>query len=139
MMGVFCMFSGIILMSICVIIIGGNFEQAHQNMLTDKAKMKQKPQTDPAVKNINPIKPKSDTLPERQVSHIFEHTDPAERSQSGSLNVLKRVSTVFRMQGQDFKGTSRNLMKKFGDLDMRISHLESEAEKAINGAGSQFP
>jgi len=43
------------------------------------------------------------------------------------------------MQGQDLQGTSSNLVKKFGDLDMRIGYLESEAEKAINGAGSQFP
>merc|ERR550534_2553106 len=138
MMGVFCMFSGIILMSICVIIIGGNFEQAHQNMLTDKAMMKQKLPTDPAVENTNPIKPKCETLPEREVSHIFEHTDPIERSKSVS-HTLKRVSTVFRMQGQELQGTSRDLVKKFGDLDIRIGHLESEAEKAINGAGCQFP
>jgi len=78
-MGVFCMFSGIILMSICVIIIGGNFEQAHQNMLTDKAMMKKKPPADPAVKNTDAIKPICETLPERQVSHIYGHTDPEEK------------------------------------------------------------
>eukprot|EP00495_Collosphaeridae_sp_1-RS-2012_P007245 TRINITY_DN6981_c0_g1_i1.p1 TRINITY_DN6981_c0_g1~~TRINITY_DN6981_c0_g1_i1.p1 ORF type:complete len:90 (-),score=11.43 TRINITY_DN6981_c0_g1_i1:69-338(-) len=43
------------------------------------------------------------------------------------------------MQGQELQGTSRDLVKKFGDLDIRIGHLESEAEKAINGAGCQFP
>jgi len=135
MMGVFCMFSGIILMSICVIIIGGNFEQAHQNMLTDKAMMKKNNPADPAVKNTDAIDPKCETLPERQVS---QHTNPAEKRRS-VLSNLRRVSTVFRMQGQDLQGTSRDLVKKFGDLDMRIGHLESEAEKAINGAGSQFP
>jgi len=35
-LGIFCMFSGIVLMSICVIIIGGNFEQVHQSIAADK-------------------------------------------------------------------------------------------------------
>jgi len=35
-LGIFCMFSGIVLMSICVIIIGGNFEQVHQAIATEK-------------------------------------------------------------------------------------------------------
>jgi len=38
MLGVLCMFSGIVLMAICVIIIGGNFEQVHQSLLNEKAR-----------------------------------------------------------------------------------------------------
>jgi len=36
LLGVFCMFSGIVLMAICVIIIGGNFEQVHQTLHHEK-------------------------------------------------------------------------------------------------------
>jgi len=36
LLGVVCMFSGIVLMAICVIIIGGNFEQVHQSSLIEK-------------------------------------------------------------------------------------------------------
>jgi len=38
--GILCMFSGIVLMSIVVIIIGGNFEQAHQDYLDEKQSYK---------------------------------------------------------------------------------------------------
>jgi len=38
MLGVFCMFSGIILMAICVIIIGGKFEQVRKSSLQERKK-----------------------------------------------------------------------------------------------------
>jgi len=137
-MGVFCMFSGIILMSICVIIIGGNFEQAHQNMLTDKAMMKQKPPADPDLKNADGIKHKCATLPETQLSHILGNTDRVQRSKSVSTNP-EGVLTVLHTQGQELQITLRNCKKKFGDVDMRIGNLRIGAEKATNGATSQFP
>merc|ERR550534_2290520 len=137
-MGVFCMFSGIVLMSICVIIIGGNFEQAHQNMLTDKAMMKQKPPADPDLKNADAIKHKSATLPETQLSHIFEHTDRVQRSKSASTN-SKGVLTVLRKQGQELQITFPNFKKTFGELDMRIGNMGIEVKQATNGAASQFP
>jgi len=136
-MGVLCMFSGIVLMSICVIIIGGNFEQAHQNMLTDKIMMKQKLSADPALKNADAIKHKDATLPEKKLSDIFEHTDRVE--QSISVHTNPNGVLVLRTQGQELKIPVRNFKKKFGDVDMRIGNMGIESDKSINGATSQFP
>jgi len=138
MMGVFCMFSGIVLMSICVIIIGGNFEQAHQSMLNDKAKMKQKLPADPSLKNADAIKHKYATLPETQFSDIFENTGREERTKSISTNP-KGILKVLRTQEQELQIPFRNFKKKCGDVDIRIGNLGIEAEKATNGATSHFP
>jgi len=133
------MFSGIVLMSICVIIIGGNFEQAHQNMLTDKAMMSQEnPTLSRGNTNDLNLHTSCKTLPERQSSLQFEQIAPKEHRKS-LFGSTRKTSTVGRMKRQKLQLACKNLEEKFGDLTERIAHLESEGEKATKEASSQFP
>lgn len=66
--GVLCMMSGIALMSICVIIIGGNFEQIHQTMMGDEAEMVE-PKMNEENNTVN-LTPKKTVKPDVKTSKV---------------------------------------------------------------------
>jgi len=144
-LGVLCMFSGIVLMSICVIIIGGNFEQAHQTMMTDKAMMEL---------NASPIMSRRGTkdldstftrsiitTPDKKFSVKYPHDDKVEKSKTSGSSP-RAATTVGRFKRHQLHLTCRTLEKSFNGLTQRVSYLEDEAKRRAKpslGAGRQFP
>lgn len=91
MLGVLCMFSGIILVSICIIIIGGNFEQAHHAFLIEKEnhmKRTQKIQENNQIWRKDTIKilTTTESAPIQSVLNRFKLELKQPRSQSLKFN-----------------------------------------------------
>jgi len=113
-LGVFCMFSGIFLMSICVIIIGGNFEQVHQSLHSEKIAKLQRERLEEAKANNN----------EPVVTSL------ARRSTEGNSASSVRPSTtrLKRLQLQD----------SIDDLKVRIAKMEDQLKVFGQGRNSSM-
>lgn len=143
-LGVLCMFSGIVLMSICVIIIGGNFEQAHQTMMTDKAFMELNSSPDNSKKvpkDHDWEQDKSMTnTPEKQSSVTFQNDE--KEGKRDLVNSPRAATTVGRLKRHQLHLTCRTLEISFNGLTERISYLEDEAKRKAESsfkAGRHFP
>jgi len=105
-LGVFCMFSGIVLMAICVIIIGGNFEQVHQSLHSEKlAKLEKERLEEEKSKKNEP------RLSISEIRASLENSPIVRRSSTTSLRVK-------RSQMQD----------SINDLKARIIKMEDQIE-----------
>jgi len=99
MLGVLCMFSGIVLMAICVIIIGGNFEQVHQSLLNEKT-------------NTNSTK-------EESVQALIPNA-------SDSSSNEYRSSIPFRSSTASPRMKRQQLYLTVGNLELRVSEMEDK-------------
>jgi len=116
-LGVFCMFSGIVLMAICVIIIGGNFEQVHQAIQSEKLAKLQK-------KRLEEEKSKAE-LAKFNVSKVA-----LRQSERQSIPNVRFSTTSPRLKRQ-------KLQNAVDDLEMRVVNME-ERLKTVVHAGRSF-
>jgi len=98
MLGVLCMFSGIILMATCVMIIGGNFEQVHQSSLNDKAR----------------------------TSRIEESARVVIPNASGNSSNENRSSILFGLSTASPRMNRHQLYLTVGNLELRVSEIEDK-------------
>lgn len=107
LLGVFCMFSGIVLMAICVIIIGGNFEQVQQAVQSEKLAKVQK-------ERLEAQKAKE------EIAKSNASKNSLRLSQRNSNVLVRSLTTSSRLKRQQMQNAVDNLEGRLGKMEERL-------------------
>jgi len=104
LLGIFCMFSGIVLMAICVIIIGGNFEQVHQGLMSEKlAKIEQQRLEEEKAKKEQP-----------------KSSSPVQTKRTFSVPTVRSSTTSSRLKRTQMQNAIDDLQARVGKMEDRL-------------------